>query len=216
MMENIDIHSVIRAMLVHVPFDGWTDTAIEATAKDLDLSAAEMAQLFPRGAISAVEAFVGISDQDMITRFAELDERPTGVTSTIKTLILIRLEDAAPYREAVSRAMQVLAKPQNAPVAVQTLYRSIDCMWRIAGDRSVDFIFYSKRVLLAGVYSATLAFWLANPNADQEKLDQFVSRRLSEVAFLPKVTAPARQIAKTGIKMAGRMMGRLSPPWVRS
>lgn len=216
MMENLDINSVIRAMLVHVPFDGWTDKSLEVTQQDLGLSAEAMANMFPRGAISAVEAFVALSDQDMIRRFAECEVRPEGVTATIKTLILIRLEGAAPHREAVSRALQMLARPQHAPVAMRTLYRSIDCMWRIAGDRSVDFNFYSKRALLAGVYSTTLAYWIANPGADQEKLERFVSQRLKEVAFLPKITAPARQMAKTGMKMAGRMMGRLSPPWVRS
>lgn len=215
-MENVDINSVIRAMLVHVPFDGWTDKAIEAAGQDLDLSDETLAHLFPRGAISAVEAFVAMSDQDMIKRFAELDPRPDGVTVTIKTLILMRLEEAAPHREAVSRALQILARPQNTPVAIQTLYRSIDCMWRIAGDRSVDLNFYSKRALLAGVYSATLAYWIANPGADQEKMDLFVSRRLREVALFPKIIAPARHIAETGIVLAGRMMGRLSPPWVRS
>lgn len=216
MMENIDIHTVVNAMLVHVPFDGWTDKAMEAAVQDLNLSADDLAKLFPRGAISAVEAFVSMSDQDMIKAFAALEHRPDGVTAIIKTLIMIRLDAAAPHREAVSRALQMLARPQHAPVAVQTLYRSIDCMWRIAGDRSVDFNFYSKRILLAGVYSATLAYWVANPGADHDKLDQFISRRLREVSFLPKVTAPARHMAKTGMKMAGRMMGRLSPPWVRS
>ena len=85
-------------MLVHVPFDGWTDKLLEATQQDLGLSAEAMANMFPRGAISAVEAFVALSDQDMIRRFAEYEVRPEGVTATIKSLILIRLEGAAPHR----------------------------------------------------------------------------------------------------------------------
>jgi ubiquinone biosynthesis protein COQ9 len=85
MMENIDIHTVVNAMLVHVPFDGWTDKAMEAAGQDLNLSADDLAKLFPRGAISAVEAFVSMSDQDMIKAFAALEHRPDGVTATIKS-----------------------------------------------------------------------------------------------------------------------------------
>ena len=215
MTIETDKNDVIRAMLIHVPFDGWTEQAMAATADDLGIDLAAVSDLFPKGAASAIDAFVAMSDEDMVRAFAELEEQPQGVTATIKSLIMIRLDGAAPYREAVSMALKTLSRPQHSALALSTLYRTVDRMWRLAGDRSVDFNFYSKRALLAGVYSASLAYWVANPSADREKLERFVSQRLREVAFLPKVTAPARKAATVGVQMVGRMIGRLSPPWVR-
>jgi ubiquinone biosynthesis protein COQ9 len=215
MTDNVDKNDVIRAMLVHVPFDGWTSEAMDAAADDLGIERAAVSGLFPQGVASAIDAFVAMSDEDMARAFAELEVRPQGVTATIKALIMIRLDGAAPYREAVSMALKALGRPQHAALGLRILYRTVDRMWRLAGDRSVDFNFYSKRALLAGVYSATLAYWAANPSADREKLERFVSQRLREVAFFPKVTAPARKAATVGVQMVGRMIGRLSPPWVR-
>jgi len=215
MTNDIDKNDVIRAMLVHVPFDGWTEQAMNSAADDLGIDRASVSALFPQGVASAIDAFVALSDEDMVRAFAELETRPEGVTATIKALIMIRLDGATPYREAVSMALKTLGRPQHAALAVRILYRTVDRMWRLAGDRSVDFNFYSKRALLAGVYSATLAYWVANPSAGREKYERFVSQRLREVTILPKVTAPARKAATVGVQMVGRMIGRLSPPWVR-
>ncbi len=38
--------------------------------------------------------------------------------------------------------------------------RTVDAIWHAAGDRSADWSWYSKRAILAGVYGATLLFWL--------------------------------------------------------
>ena len=39
------------------------------------------------------------------------------------------------------------------------LYKSIDQIWFIAGDSSVDFNFYSKRLILAGIYTRVILFF---------------------------------------------------------
>ena len=72
------------------------------------------------------------------------------------------------------------------------------------------FSFYTKRATLAGVYSAVLLYWVANPTADAARVEAFLDQRLREVALIPKVTAPARKAAEMGIRLAGRMMGRMS------
>jgi len=85
----------------------------------------------------------------------------------------------------------------------------VDRIWRLTGDRSVDFSFYTKRATLAGVYSATLLYWVANANADRAKAEDFLDQRLREVAMIPKVTAPAKKAAQMGLKMAGKILGRM-------
>src|SRR3546814_5806567 len=50
--------------------------------------------------------------------------------------------------------------PQNAPLAAKTLWRTADAIWRAAGDKAVDFSYYTKRATVGAVYSATLLVWL--------------------------------------------------------
>ena len=201
---------LIRAMLPHIPFDGWSDSAISMAAEDLGLSPEEAGNLLPGGVMDAIDGFTDMADRDMATSLDALEPRPMGVTTIIRASILCRLENAAPHREAVAGALKVLARPQNGPLAAKTLYRTVDRIWRLTGDRAVDFSFYTKRATLAGVYSAVLLYWVANPTADAARVEAFLDQRLREVALIPKVTAPARKAAEMGIRLAGRMMGRMS------
>ena len=211
---------ILRAMLVHVPFDGWGAAAMCAAAADLGMAEDDVLALFPQGAADAIDGFVAMSDDDMARDFAALTTPPQGVTATIKTLVMMKLTGAEAHRQAVAEALKMLRRPHYAGLGMRVLYRTVDRMWRLAGDRSVDWNFYSKRAILAGVYSATLAYWLACPSASHDDIEQFLTHRLREAMFIPKMTAPARKAARKavggGMRMAGRMFARFPPPWTRS
>jgi ubiquinone biosynthesis protein COQ9 len=64
-------------------------------------------------------------------------------------------------------------------------------MWHSAGDTSADFSWYTRRMTLAGVYSATLAFWLRDPGPDLSATEAFLDRRLADLAKLQKPRRPA-------------------------
>jgi ubiquinone biosynthesis protein COQ9 len=103
------------------------------------------------------------------------------VRDRVKTAVLTRLELAAPYREAVRRALALEALPQHAPRALKQLYRTVDAIWYAAGDTATDFNFYSKRMLLAGVYAATLLHWLDDRSENFAGTSAFLDRRLVDV-----------------------------------
>ena len=71
-----------------------------------------------------------------------------------------------------------------------------------AGDTSTDYNFYSKRALLAGVYSATLLYWLNDKSEGYEATWAFLERRVADVLKVPKVMA-----------RAGRVLDRLPDPF---
>ena len=219
-----DKTALIEAMLVHVPFDGWTTKSLEAAASDLGVDNQTVQTLLPHGVRDALDAFVAQGDLAMAEAFAKSaekpqeksqknpQEKPRGVSAKIKTLILLRLEVATPHREAVAAALKTLARPQYASLAPRIYARSIDRMWRIAGDQSVDFSFYTKRAILAGVFASCLAWWVANPNADASARETFVANRLRDAAVLPKLTAPISAFTKNSVHIATRFMARFRPP----
>jgi len=208
-MAEINKDDLVRGMLIHVPFDGWSEASIIAAARECGISDDEARLLLPGGAIDAIDHFTDLADRDMAVALDKLESRPMGITSIIREAILCRLDGAAPHREAVASALRVLARPQHAPLAARTLYRTVDRIWRLTGDGAVDFSFYTKRATLAGVYSATLLYWVANPSADRQRIEAFLDQRLREVALIPKISAPAQKAAAMGIKMAGRILGRM-------
>ena len=200
---------VIEAILDHVPFDGWSTASLDMAAADCGLSEAQMRSLFPAGVVDAIDAYGAFSDQNMITAFHDQDAADIAVMPVhmkIRSLILIRLEQAAPYKEVVRRTLAVLARPQNAERASKLLYKTIDEMWRAAGDTSTDYNFYTKRATLSAVYSATLLAFLSDNSADLAKTEAFLDRRLADVAKLPKMARPARALADMAMRFAGPIM----------
>ena len=215
--DHIPNH-VIEAILNHIPFDGWSKASLDMAAADCGLSEAEMHNLFPAGIVDAMAAYSHYADQKMITAFhgqdaADIDVMPIHIK--IRSLILIRLEQAAPYKEVVRRTLAALARPQHAKLASQLLYKTVDEMWRAAGDTSTDYNFYTKRATLSAVYGATLLAFLSDNSADMKKTEAFLDRRLADVARFPKMARPARALADTAIRFAGRAVERFAGPIMR-
>ncbi len=202
--------AILRASMMHIPFDGWSEVALMAGATDLGYGADDVREAFPRGVIDAIILHSNLADRAMVDAFLALPERPEKVHLMIRALILLRLEIANSEKEAIRRALAVLAMPLHASISAKLLYQTVDVMWRAAGQRDTDFTFYTKRATLAAVYSATLLSWLADNNVHMEGTAAFLDRRLGDVAQIPKMTKPLRDIAAAGQKIARGLVSGLS------
>ena len=201
---------VLRASLPHVPFDDWCKATLLAGANDCGHDAEAVRKAFPNGATDAIALHSRLADQSMVDAFLELPERPEKVHLTIRQLILMRLEAAQPDKDAIRRAVSVLAMPVNAKLSAKLLYETVDSMWRAAGQRDTNFSFYTKRGTLAAVYSATMIAWLADNSINLEKTVGFLDRRLADVARIPRLTKPVRKCMAVGQHFAGKIMQGLA------
>ena len=195
--------AILNAALMHVPFDGWSDAALAAGAADAGVEQHLVSALFPRGAIDAIALHSRLADTEMVAAFHALPETPQKIHLAIRALVLLRLELANQNKDAVRRALTMLALPAHAKLSAELLYETVDAMWRAAGNTDTGFSFYTRRATLAAVYSATLLAWLADNSGDMGKTVAFLDRRLANLAALPRATAPLR-----GVKAAGEQFAR--------
>jgi ubiquinone biosynthesis protein COQ9 len=177
---------LLGATLGHVPFDGWTDASLRRAAEDVGLSTADVLDAFPGGAIETLDLFMALADRKMIADLESADLAALKVRERVLLAVRRRLERVLPHREAVRRGLATLALPQNTPLALKSLYRTVDAVWFGIGDTSTDWNFYSKRAILAGVYGATLLYWLDDRSDGQEKTWDFLARRLDEAIKVPR------------------------------
>lgn len=187
---------ILAALLPNVPFDGWTDTALQQAARDAGLDAGLVARAFPGGAIEAVEFWIGATDRAMIEALDAEDLAVLKVRDRIALAITLRLQAVEPHREAVRRALALQALPQHAPGALQSLYRTVDAIWHAVGDTAVDFNFYTKRLLLAGVYSSTLLYWLNDKSEGQSATWAFLDQRIDNVMQIQKLRGRFDKLAE--------------------
>ena len=148
---------------------------------DQDLDAATAVNAFPGGAAELIAFHSAEADRRLLESLQAMDLASMRVRDRIATAVRLRLEQNAEHREAIRRALAFLALPQNGPLALKCLYRTVDAMWYAAGDTSTDYNFYTKRMLLSGVYSSTLLFWLNDDSEGHAETWAFLSRRIDEV-----------------------------------
>lgn len=180
---------LIDAALPHIPFDGWGRQAAIEAAQDLGLDTNAALRAFPGGARDMIRWHLQRADRQMLEALEDLNLPEMRVRDRVATAIRVRLEIFAGDRDAIRKALSFLAMPQNAGLAAQSLYRTVDDIWFAAGDTATDWNFYTKRGLLAGVYSSTLLFWLNDKSEGFEDTWAFLDRRISDVMKVPKLTS---------------------------
>lgn len=177
--------AAIEAMLPHVPFDGWTMRALRMGLADAGMPVDDAELLFPGGSADMVDTFCDLADRWMEQDAATLAE--TRLTARVRGVIALRFERNRPHREAIRRALAVLAMPMNARVAAACSARTVDSIWYAAGDESADFSWYTKRAILTGVYGTTLLYWLRDGSEDGSDTLAFLDRRLAGVGRIGKL-----------------------------
>ena len=185
--------AVLKAVLKDAPFDGFTDTVLAKAGKSAGLDKVGLARLFPDGPLSLIEYFSTSIDDVMAEKLAALDLPKLKVRNRIKAAILTRLALLAPHKEAARRAAALMTLPMHARLAARMMYRTVDAMWRAAGDTSTDFNFYSKRGILAGVYGSVLVRWFNDTGEDEKATQDFLDARIENVMQFEKFKAKAKE-----------------------
>ncbi len=199
---------LMEAVLTHAAFDGWSFAALNRAAADIGVSA-EMAELaFPRGGIEVLEMHLADADIKMCAALDILDLGSMRIQDRIKTAVRTRLEQNQSHRSAIQRGIALLSLPAHADIGIKALETTMDLMWTAAGDTSTDFNWYSKRIILSGVYMSTLMVWLSDESPDYAETWEFLDRRISGVMKFEKAKWDFK--SKTAnMPSLSRFLGRL-------
>lgn len=202
MAMNTEKTLLLHAMLPHVAFDGWSADALERGAADAGLDVAQMERLFPNGAADALACFMSELDAKMLAQLQSLPLAESKLPAKVEAVVMARLHAAEPNREAVRKALAYYAFPLHADEGLKRLYTTVDAIWRAVGDHPTDFSFYTKRLSLAMIYSATLLFWLDDYSENAEETRAFLKRRMGDLfrfhSLKKKLTAPFETNAPQG------------------
>ncbi|MFL6775487.1 MAG: COQ9 family protein [Sphingomicrobium sp.] len=191
-------------------FDGWTRAAVDSAAGQLGIDPVQARLAMPKNQAGMIDTYIQEVDRALEAYFTP--ERLGGmkIREKIRGLVWRRLEVMGPAREAVRRALAILAMPQNLPLALRISWRTADVMWRIAGDRSTDFNHYTKRMTLGAVYGSTLLVWLDDSSDGWSETAAFLDRRIDDVMRFEKFKADWRG-SSDHLSLA-RFLGRLRYP----
>jgi ubiquinone biosynthesis protein COQ9 len=185
---------ILDAALPNIVFDGWTQSTLESAAKSLGLTAFDLKRAFPEGPVDAANHFRARGDAEMLKILTRDHNLPAlKIRERIATAVMVRLRLLLPHREAVRRGVGFYTMPWHTAAGLKALYATVDAMWKAAGDTSTDYNFYTKRLLLSGVYTSTLTVWLDDTSPDLAETEAFLKRRIENVMQIEKAKASARE-----------------------
>ena len=190
-------------------FDGWTDAAVVAAAGAQGVEPAQAKLAVPKDQAGKIDLYVRGVDRALADHFTPERLEGLKIREKIRAIVWKRLEIMEPAREAVRRALSILAMPQNVPTGLKIGWRTADVMWRIAGDTSTDYNHYTKRMMLGGVYASTLLVWLDDQTEGWTETASFLDRRIDDVMKIEKLKADWKGQEHFSVT---RFLGRLRYP----
>ncbi len=207
----------IRALLApilprHAAFDGWRPQAVAMAAQEKGVDA-DVAQLaFTDGAIGMIDAWFASIDARMMDALPPDRLATLSLRKKIIGLVEARLALLAPDREALRRALAVLAQPAHVVRAGKLGWRAADIMWRAAGDTATDFNHYSKRMTLSAIYGSTLLVFVNDDSEGHADSRAFLARRVEDVMRFEKTKAKFRNAGGGEHLSLSRFIGGLRYP----
>lgn len=199
--------ALLDAALMHVAFDGWSETTFKAAAADAGIDMSMARAVCSRGAVDLALAYHARGDAAMVARLKS-DTLPERFSEKIAAGVRFRIE-AVSDKEAVRRGTTLFALPMHAADGARAIWGTADKIWDTLGDTSDDVNWYTKRATLSGVYSATVLYWLGDDSTDNQATWAFLDRRIEDVMRIEKVKAQVRDNKALSSLLAG-------PNWLLS
>ncbi len=206
----------IRSLLApgiaaNAAFDGWGDAArdMAADAAGIDRDVAALA--FEQGPVDMIDAWFADIDVAMLESVPPERLSAMKIRARIAALIEARLQATAADRESLRRALAILALPQNLTKAGRLGWRTVDTIWRAAGDVATDYNHYTKRTILLGVYAATVTVFLDDDSEGFAETRAFLSRRIDGIMRFETAKSGFLKRTEHGFSLS-RFVGRLRYP----
>ena len=176
---------VLKFAKAFVSEKSLTKNCLENISKKYGLNADETDLLFPQGNIDLIKFALEQLNNDLEVYCRQIDLIRLPIHKRIRQVLLSKIslmnKDKPFYR---SIFLNLLIPKKNFSLSSQ-LYNSVDQLWFIAGDSSTDFNFYTKRLILSGIYSRVMLFFFNNNN--QEELENILDESLKRVSKIPEM-----------------------------
>ena len=176
---------ILIEFLKNAPFEGWSERnlANASVANGFDPNYAKL--LFP-GGLKDLNSYFNDNLNNQMTEIFLKEKLELKISEKIAHLLEIRFSLYQPIKESIRCLFQYYLMPQHILEAQSSAWKACDQIWYLAGDKSTDFNYYSKRALLETVYSSSLLYYLSDESKNFTDTKAFIRRRIQAVLKIGK------------------------------
>ena len=167
--------------------NGWNQKTFTLIAKNSKFSINEINVLFPGGYEDLIKFSLDQINFKLENKFKKniLIRQP--LHKRIRKILISKINLIEKNKFFFRKTFFHLMLPNNSVLFLKQLYKSVDLMWHIARDHTTDFNFYTKRMILSGIYVRVLLCYFNND--DLSKVEKVLNESLNAVSKIPKYKA---------------------------
>jgi len=162
---------------------GFTQEALTAGAQSAGYREASTL-LFPRGSYDLIRYHLITERLTLKDRVQFQQDDKLGLTEKVKRLVVARLLANKDTIEHWQDALGQMSLLENIPASLTELGNLADEIWYLAGDKSVDFSWYTKRAQLSAVYASSELYMTTDKSPGFKDTEDFVERRLGDAKIV--------------------------------
>jgi len=197
-MPKIDKKSRILLVLVdELVVTANFQTAFENAAKKLKINSKEKEKLlnnnFANGYESLNKELNSLINSMMVKSKKRNDLKKLRLNEKIKYFVIKRLQLTDEIFD-LKKLAKINLKSKSPNNSLKILFNISDEIWFLAGDKSLDFNFYSKRFILMNIYLNSFLYLISQKNRNLNGLENFVEKQIKAVLTFGKLKSKFKSL----------------------
>ena len=202
--------NILKEAKKHIIKNGWNENLFNLIAKNRKFNINDIKSLFQEDYTSLLKFYLEELNNGFILKAKKLNLKNFRTHIKIRELILLRLNLYQKEKKIIKKTYFSLLLPKHFNISSYALYKTVNEIWFLAGDKSTDFNFYSKRAILSTIYSSVIFHWINNDDINLTKL--FLDKQLLRVSKIPIVKGKIKNFSSqlpNGLKIYRRFFSTM-------
>ena len=181
--ENKKKEDILKKTKKIVSIEGWSSKIFSKLQKQ-NIEENDLFYFFPDGYKDLLEYTLQNINEKLEYKLKKINLINFPINKRIKKILLLRFDILNEDKKFYKKTFNHLLLPTNNKISKKSLYNSVNTMWYLAGDNSTDFNFYTKRLILSGVYTNALFVFFSK---EMKYVDENIDKNLKRISKIPKI-----------------------------
>lgn len=173
---------------------GWTLSAYEQTKKKLKYNTSLIDNLFPKKLDDLILFFNYVTNNKLSKIYKKEKFNKKSIRTCVLNAIKIRFELLNANKNSIRKSIIFLLKPSKQILSSKLTYNTVDHVWKLIGDKSTNCNFYTKRAILASIYSFAVLIWISDKSNDLEKTFNFLDKSIMNMNIVTNMKQKLKEI----------------------
>ncbi len=181
--ENKKKEDILKKAKSIVSIEGWSSEILLKLQKQ-NIKKNDLFFFFPDGYKDLLEYALQNINEKLEFKLKKINLINFPLNKRIKKILLLRFDILNEDKEFYKKTFNHLLLPTNNKISKKSLYNSVNTMWYLAGDNSTDFNFYTKRLILSGIYTNALFVFFSK---EMKYVEENIDENLKRISKIPKI-----------------------------